>query len=149
MSLNCKTPADVLKVVKENEINYIDLRFTDPRGKWQHLTMTSEFVDEDAFADGIMFDGSSIAGWKAINELDMALIPDATTAVMDPFSAQSEMILFCDVVEPSTGQPYLRDPRSVAKKAEAYLGSTASAIPPISAPSRSFSCSTTCAMPSR
>ena len=124
MSLNCKTPADVLKVVKENEINYIDLRFTDPRGKWQHLTMTSEFVDEDAFADGIMFDGSSIAGWKAINESDMALIPDATTAVMDPFSAQSEMILFCDVVEPSTGQPYQRDPRSVAKKAEAYLGST-------------------------
>ncbi len=124
MSLNCKTPADVLKVVKENEINYVDLRFTDPRGKWQHLTMTSEFVDEDAFADGIMFDGSSIAGWKAINESDMALIPDATTAVMDPFSAQSELILFCDVVEPSTGQPYLRDPRSVAKKAEAYLGST-------------------------
>ncbi len=124
MALNCKTPADVLKVVKDNEINYIDLRFTDPRGKWQHLTMTSDFVDEDAFADGIMFDGSSIAGWKAINESDMALIPDATTAVMDPFSAQAELILFCDVVEPSTGQPYGRDPRSVAKKAEAYLAST-------------------------
>ncbi len=124
MAMNCKTPADVLQVVKENEINYIDLRFTDPRGKWQHLTMTSDFVDDDAFADGIMFDGSSIAGWKAINESDMALIPDATTAVMDPFSAQAELILFCDVVEPSTGQPYQRDPRSVAKKAEAYLGST-------------------------
>jgi len=124
MTLNCKTPSDVLKVIKENDIKYVDLRFTDPRGKWQHLTMTSEFVDEDAFADGIMFDGSSIAGWKAINESDMALIPDAGTAVMDPFYAQSTLILFCDVMEPSTGQPYARDPRSVAKKVEAYLGST-------------------------
>jgi len=124
MTLNCKTPSDVLKVIKENDIKYVDLRFTDPRGKWQHLTMTSEFIDEDAFADGIMFDGSSIAGWKAINESDMALIPDSGTAVMDPFYAQSTLILFCDVMEPSTGQPYARDPRSVAKKVEAYLGST-------------------------
>jgi len=124
MTLNCKTPSDVLKVIKENDIKYVDLRFTDPRGKWQHLTMTSEFIDEDAFADGIMFDGSSIAGWKAINESDMALIPDTGTAVMDPFYAQSTLILFCDVMEPSTGQPYARDPRSVAKKVEAYLGST-------------------------
>ena len=124
MALNCKTPADVLKMIKESDVNFVDLRFTDPRGKWQHLTMTAEFIDDDAFADGIMFDGSSIAGWKAINESDMALIPDAGTAVMDPFSAQPALILFCDVVEPSTGQPYLRDPRSVAKKAEAYLAST-------------------------
>ena len=76
MALNCKTPADVLKVIKENEVKYVDLRFTDPRGKWQHLTITSEFIDDDAFSDGIMFDGSSIAGWKAINESDMALMPD-------------------------------------------------------------------------
>ncbi len=124
MALNCKTPDDVLKVIKESDVNFVDLRFTDPRGKWQHLTMTAEFIDDDAFADGIMFDGSSIAGWKAINESDMALIPDAGSAVMDPFSAQPALILFCDVVEPSTGQPYLRDPRSVAKKAEAYLAST-------------------------
>ena len=124
MPLNCKTPADVLQVVKENEVHYVDLRFTDPRGKWQHLTMTSDFVDEDAFTDGIMFDGSSIAGWKAINESDMALMPDATTAVMDPFAAQSALILFCDVVEPSTGEPYQRDPRSIAKKAEAYVASS-------------------------
>ncbi len=124
MSLNCETPDDVIRVVKEREIKYIDLRFTDPRGRWQHLTMTSEFVDEDSFTDGIMFDGSSIAGWKVINESDMALIPDPTTAVMDPFAAQTALILFCDVMEPSTGQPYIRDPRSVAKKAEAYLGST-------------------------
>jgi glutamine synthetase len=124
MSLNCKTPDDVMRVVKEREIKYIDLRFTDPRGRWQHLTMHSDFVDEDSFTDGIMFDGSSIAGWKVINESDMALIPDPTTAVMDPFAAQTMLILFCDVMEPSTGQPYNRDPRSVAKKAIAYLGST-------------------------
>jgi glutamine synthetase len=124
MALNCKTPADVLKVLKESDVNYVDLRFTDPRGKWQHLTMTSEFIDDDAFADGIMFDGSSIAGWKAINESDMSLIPDAASAVMDPFCAQPALILFCDVIEPSTGQPYNRDPRSIARKAEAYLGST-------------------------
>ena len=124
MSLNLKTPDDVMKFVKAEKIEYIDLRFTDPRGKWQHLTMVSDFVDADAFEDGIMFDGSSIEGWKAINESDMSLIPDATTAVMDPFSAQPQLILFCDVNEPSTGQGYNRDPRSVAKKAEAYLAST-------------------------
>lgn len=124
MALNCTTSDDVMRVVKERDIKYIDLRFTDPRGRWQHLTMTADFVDEDSFTDGIMFDGSSIAGWKVINESDMALIPDPTTAVLDPFAAQTALILFCDVMEPSTGQPYLRDPRSVAKKAEAYLGST-------------------------
>ena len=124
MSLNCKNADDVMKVLKENEVKYVDLRFTDPRGKWQHLTMASPFIDADAFSDGIMFDGSSIAGWKAINESDMALVPDATTAVMDPFAAQPVMVLFCDVIEPSSGEAYLRDPRSVAKKAEAYLAST-------------------------
>ncbi len=124
MSLDCNTPGDAIKFIKENDIQYVDLRFSDPRGKWQHLTMCSEFVDEAAFEDGIMFDGSSIEGWKAINESDMSLIPDATTAVMDPFSAQPQLILFCDINEPSTGQSYNRDPRSVAKKAEAYLAST-------------------------
>ncbi|MDD9875906.1 MAG: type I glutamate--ammonia ligase [Magnetovibrio sp.] len=124
MSLNCKTSADVIKVLKDEEIPFVDLRFTDPRGKWQHLTMCADFIDDDAFADGIMFDGSSIAGWKAINESDMALIPDATTAVMDPFAAQPCMIMFCNIMEPTTGQAYNRDPRSVATKAEAYLGST-------------------------
>ena len=105
MSCNCKTPADVQKFLKENDIPYVDLRFTDPRGKWQHLTMCSDFVDDDAFADGVMFDGSSIAGWKAINESDMTLMPDCASAVMDPFAAQEQLILFCDVIEPSTGQP--------------------------------------------
>lgn len=124
MTLNCKNADDVLAYVKENEIKYIDLRFTDPRGKWQHLTMSAPFVDQDAFADGLMFDGSSIAGWKAINESDMALVPDPTSAVMDPFAAQPALILFCDIIEPSTGEPYARDPRSIARKAEAYLAST-------------------------
>lgn len=124
MSLNCKTPADVLKTLKDDEINFVDLRFTDPRGKWQHLTMTTEFIEEDSFTDGIMFDGSSIAGWKAIHESDMSLVPDPTTAVMDPFAAQPAMILICYCMEPTTGQPYGRDSRSAAQKAEAYLDST-------------------------
>ena len=124
MALDCKNPADVLKALKDEDIPFVDLRFTDPRGKWQHLTMCSDFIDDDSFVDGIMFDGSSISGWKAINESDMALIPDASTAVMDPFAAQPSMIMCCDIMEPTTGQPYVRDPRSVAKKAEAYLGST-------------------------
>ena len=124
MTLKCETPQDVLKVIKDDNIPWVDLRFTDPRGKWQHLTMAADFVNEDSFEDGIMFDGSSIAGWKAINESDMSLIPDATTAVMDPFTAQPSMIVYCDINEPTTGQGYERDPRSVAKKAEAYLAST-------------------------
>ncbi|MEK9673607.1 MAG: type I glutamate--ammonia ligase [Rhodospirillaceae bacterium] len=124
MSLNLKKPADVVKYLKDNDIPYVDLRFTDPRGKWQHLTMTTPFVKEDVFEDGIMFDGSSIAGWKAINESDMALMPDPSTAVMDPFAAQPSLILYCDIYDPTTGQAYERDPRSIAKGAEAYLGTT-------------------------
>src|SRR3954469_13000098 len=117
-------PKTVMKMIKENDVKYVDLRFTDPRGKWQHLAHAVETINEDTFTDGIMFDGSSIAGWKAINESDMTLIPDATTAVMDPFAAQPSLILFCDVYEPGTGQPYGRDPRSIAKKAENYLKSS-------------------------
>jgi glutamine synthetase len=117
-------PKKVLQMIKENDVKYVDLRFTDPRGKWQHLAHAIETINEDTFTDGIMFDGSSIAGWKAINESDMVLMPDAETAVMDPFAAQPSLILFCDVYEPGTGQPYARDPRSIAKKAEAYLKSS-------------------------
>jgi glutamine synthetase len=124
MALNCKTSADVLKLAKDDDINFVDLRFTDPRGKWQHLAISTPHLNEDSFADGVMFDGSSIAGWKDISESDMALIPDPKTAVMDPFSAQASLILFCDVLEPSTGQPYGRDPRSLTRRAEAYLGAT-------------------------
>ena len=111
----------VFEMMKENDVKYVDLRFTDPRGKWQHLAMYHEAMDEDAFSDGVMFDGSSIEGWKAINESDMCLMPDPATAVMDPFTAQPQLIVFCDVLEPETGQPYNRDPRSTARKAEAYL----------------------------
>ncbi len=114
----------VLQRLQDEEIPFVDFRFTDPRGKWQHLTMDSKMVDADLFANGVMFDGSSIAGWKAINDSDMALMPDASTAVMDPFFAQPTLVVFCDVVEPSTHEAYGRDPRSTAKRAEAYLQSS-------------------------
>ncbi|MBT5051004.1 MAG: type I glutamate--ammonia ligase [Rhodospirillaceae bacterium] len=113
----------VLDMIKEHNVQYVDLRFTDPRGKWQHTAQHVSTINDDFFENGIMFDGSSIAGWKAINESDMTLMPDCDTAVMDPFTAQPQLILFCDVHEPSTGLPYNRDPRSVAKKALAYMGS--------------------------
>ncbi len=114
----------VLEMIKENGVEYVDLRFTDPRGKWQHTAQTVNTIDESVFEDGIMFDGSSIAGWKAINESDMVLMPDPATAVMDPFAAQPMLILTCDVLEPSTGEGYSRDPRSTAKRADAYMKST-------------------------
>lgn len=113
--------ADVNKMIKEHDIQFVDFRFTDPRGKCQHTTYIVDQVNESTFEDGVMFDGSSIAGWKSINESDMILMPDTTTAVLDPFSAQPTIMIFCDVIEPSTGQPYGRDPRSTAKRAEAYL----------------------------
>ena len=111
----------VMELIKEHSVEYVDLRFTDPRGKWHHTAQHVSTVEEDVFEDGFMFDGSSIAGWKAINESDMILMPDADSAVMDPFAAKPSLILFCDVVDPATGQPYGRDPRSTAKKAEAYV----------------------------
>ena len=111
----------ILSRIKDEEIDWVDLRFTDPKGKWQHLTMASGVVDEDNLTDGFMFDGSSIAGWKAINESDMILKPDLDAAYVDPFSATPMMIVFCDIVEPSTGELYSRDPRSTAKRAEAFL----------------------------
>ena len=119
-----KTAADVLRSIKDNDIKYVDLRFTDVRGKWQHVTMDQTMVDEDLFSDGTMFDGSSIAGWKAINESDMTLMPDPTTAAMDPFFAAPTLSIVCDVLEPSTGEPYGRDPRGIARKGEAYAAST-------------------------
>ena len=117
-------PGTILGMIKEQEVEWVDLRFTDPRGKWQHLTMASGVIDEDNLTDGLLFDGSSIAGWKAINESDMILKPDLDAVYMDPFSATPMMILFCDIVEPSTGELYGRDPRSTAKRAEAYLQQT-------------------------
>jgi glutamine synthetase len=112
---------DIIEKIKKENIKFVDLRFTDPRGKMQHVTMEAKLMDEGAFADGIMFDGSSIAGWKVINESDMTLMPDKATAHMDPFFAQSSLAIFCDVLEPLTGEHYERDPRGIARKAEAYL----------------------------
>ena len=114
----------VLDLLKKEEIQYVDFRFTDPLGQWQHLAHHISTIDEEILTEGVMFDGSSIAGWKAINESDMTLLPDCSTAVMDPFSAQKSLIIFCDVAEPLTGQNYGRDPRSIAKKAEAYVKSS-------------------------
>ncbi len=119
-----KTATDVLKAIKENDVKYVDFRFTDPRGKWQHVTFDISMIDEEIFSEGTMFDGSSIAGWKAINESDMTLMPDPTTAVMDPFFAAPTLSIVCDILEPSTGEPYGRDPRGIAKRAEAYATST-------------------------
>jgi glutamine synthetase len=115
------TYADIRKMIEENDVDYIDVRFTDPRGKLQHLAMCEHAMDEDAFNEGILFDGSSIAGWKAINESDMLLVPDMDTAVMDPFTAQPQLIIFCDVKDPITGEFYSRDPRGTAKKAEQFV----------------------------
>src|SRR4029078_11904939 len=114
----------VTKKIKDDEIKFADLRFTDPRGKMQHVTMDSKVMDEDAFSEGIMFDGSSIAGGKVINESDMKLMPDPDSAVLDPFFAQSTLAVFCDVLEPLTNEPYERDPRSIAGKAQNYLKQT-------------------------
>ncbi len=119
-----KDANSVLKMIKDKEVKFVDLRFTDPRGKWQHVTFDLSLVDEDFLTEGTMFDGSSIAGWKAINESDMTLVPDCDTAVIDPFFAQTTLSITCDVIEPTTGQPYQRCPRSIAKAAEKYLAST-------------------------
>ncbi len=119
-----KTAKDVLQFIKDNDVKYVDLRFTDPKGKWQHVTFDLELVDEEFFSEGQMFDGSSIAGWKAINESDMLLMPVPETAQLDPFFAASTLSIVCNVLEPATGEPYSRDPRGIALKAEAFVKST-------------------------
>ncbi len=116
--------SDVFKLLKEKEVSFVDLRFTDTRGKEQHVTIPSSVVDDDFFENGKMFDGSSISGWKGINESDMILMPEPESAVIDVFSEDSTLVLRCDVIEPTTMQGYERDPRSVAKRAEEYLKST-------------------------
>jgi len=115
---------DILKTIKDDDIKFLDLRFSDPKGKMQHVTIDASIVDDEMFADGVMFDGSSIAGWKAINESDMVLMPDVETAHTDPFFAQSTMVVFCDILDPISGEAYNRDPRTTAKKAEAYLAAS-------------------------
>jgi glutamine synthetase len=118
------TPKAILAEIKEKEVKYVDFRFTDPRGKLQHVTFDLSLIDEECLADGQMFDGSSISGWKAINDSDMKLKPDLTSAYIDPFYQQTTLFLFCDVVNPDSNQPYNRDPRSMARKAEAYVKSS-------------------------
>ncbi len=114
---------DIVKRIKDEEIEWVDVRFTDPKGKWQHLSMCAGVVDEDMLEEGMMFDGSSIEGWKVINESDMILKPDLSAVYIDPFSATPMMVLFCDIVEPSDGSLYARDPRSTAKRAQEYVKS--------------------------
>ena len=112
----------VLKMIEEHDVQFVDFRFTDPRGKWQHTAQHVSTVDEDMFKDGIMFDGSSIAGWKAINRIsDMKLMPDTDSAYVDPFYAEKTMCIHCSVVEPDTGEAYERDPRGTAQNARSLL----------------------------
>ena len=115
---------NALKLMKDEEVEYVDVRFTDPRGRLQHVTLVVDLVDEEFFEEGFMFDGSSIAGWKSIDQSDMKLIPDPDSIYIDPFYAEKTMCIHCNVVEPDTGEPYSRDPRGTALKAEAYLKST-------------------------
>ena len=119
-----KTASDVVQLIKDKDVKFVDFRFTDTRGKMQHVTADVSCVDEELFAEGYAFDGSSIAGWKGIEASDMLLMADMDSAHIDPFFAQTTLAVFCDIQEPSTGQAYERDPRSIVKKAEAYMKST-------------------------
>ncbi|OBY27543.1 type I glutamate--ammonia ligase [Leisingera sp. JC1] len=114
----------VLKQLKDEDVAYVDIRFTDVRGKLQHVTVDVDLVDEDFLEEGFMFDGSSIAGWKSIENSDMKLMPDTTSAYIDPFYAEKTLCIHCSIVEPDTGESYERDPRGTAQKAEAYLKSS-------------------------
>ena len=118
--------ANVLKFIKDKDAEFVDLRFTDPRGKLQHLTMDASIVDEDMINEGVFFDGSSIAGWKAINESDMILKPDTERMFMDPFTSHNTVVLFCDILDAIKRSPYERDPRGIAKRAEEYLKNSGS-----------------------
>ncbi|MCL3883464.1 type I glutamate--ammonia ligase [Marivita sp. GX14005] len=114
----------LLKLIKDEDVAYVDIRFTDTRGTLQHVTVDVDLVDEDFLEEGFMFDGSSIAGWKSIEASDMKLMPDTESAYIDPFYAERTLCVHCSIVEPDTGEPYERDPRGTAQKAEAYLKSS-------------------------
>ncbi len=129
---------NVLKMMQENDVKFVDFRFCDTRGKEQHVTYPAHTVDEDTFEEGKMFDGSSVAGWKHINESDMILMPDPNTAKIDPFFDDKTLILRCDIIEPKDMQGYERDPRSIAKRAEAYLQSTGIADTALFGPENEF-----------
>jgi len=115
---------NVLSLIQENEVKFVDLRFTDTKGKEQHISIPSHQIDADFFEEGKMFDGSSVAGWKGINESDMVMMPDASSAVLDPFTEDATLNIRCDILEPATMQGYDRDPRSIAKRAEDYMRAT-------------------------
>jgi len=119
-----ETPQEVLKMIQDQNIQVIDLKFIDTPGIWQHLTVYQNQIDESSFTEGVPFDGSSIRGWKAINESDMSMVLDPKTAWIDPFMAEPTLSIICSIVEPRTGEPYSRDPRSIAQKALDYLIST-------------------------
>ncbi len=116
--------SSVLSLMKENEVKFVDLRFTDTKGKEQHISIPAHQIDADFFEEGKMFDGSSVAGWKGINESDMVMMPDASSAVLDPFTEDATLNIRCDILEPATMQGYDRDPRSIAKRAEDFMRST-------------------------
>ena len=124
MFLNCATPEDVLKSIKDNKVQMIDVRFTDLPGVWQHFSVPPSAVDADALNEGIGFDGSSICGFQEIQESDMLVVPDPTTAFLDPFTSAATLVLICNIRDPVTGQPYSRDARYIAQKAETYLKGT-------------------------
>ncbi|QIQ20306.1 glutamate--ammonia ligase [Zophobihabitans entericus] len=128
----------VLAMIKENDVKFVDLRFTDTKGKEHHLTIPVNQIDADFFEEGKMFDGSSLPGWKGINESDMVLMPDTETAAIDPFYEDSTMTIRCDILEPGTFQGYDRDPRSIARRAEEYLRSTGIADTVIFGPEPEF-----------
>ncbi len=119
-----KSAQDVLRQIKDEGIELIDLKFTDIHGKWQHLTVTSDMIDESAFKEGLAFDGSSIRGWKAINESDMSMVPDSNTSWIDPFYRHKTLSMICSIQEPRSGDPYSRCPRALAQKALSYLSTT-------------------------
>jgi len=121
MKLECKSADELIAAMKEHDVRHVDFRFTDPKGKAHHITQYHTTVDDDLLTDGVIFDGSSIEGWKDISQSDMIMSPDVTTAVLDPFAAEPTMIVVCDILEPSTGQSYDRDPRGIARKAMAYV----------------------------
>ena len=134
---------DVNKLMKDKEVEFVDLRFTDPKGKLQHLTMDATVVDEDMLNEGVFFDGSSIAGWKAINESDMILKPDLSRPIIDPFNSHVTLNIFCDVLDAIKKNPYERDPRGTAKKAEEYLKKSELVIKLILVLNQNFLCLTT------
>ena len=134
----------VLKTIADEDIEYVDIRFTDPRGKLQHVTVMSDQVDADFIEEGFMFDGSSIAGCKSIEASDMKLMMDTNSAYVDPFFAEKTLCVHCSVVEPDTGEAYERDPRGTAQKAEAYLKSSGIGDVAYFGPEAEFSSLTMC-----